>query len=82
MPRWGKDLLTVAEIPRPALVELLRVAELLKRERRLGRQHPVLAGKTLGLLFEKPSTRTLVSFEAGMNQHGHTGTGAFEGEFA
>ncbi len=67
---WGKDLLTVAAMPRRAVLELLRVAERLKRERRQRRPHPILAGRTLGLLFEKPSTRTRVSFEAGMNQLG------------
>ncbi|MBI4401181.1 MAG: ornithine carbamoyltransferase [Nitrospirae bacterium] len=67
---FGKDLLTVGEIPRSQVVRLLRVAEELKSMRRRGVRHQRLVGTTLGLLFEKPSTRTRVSFEAGINQLG------------
>jgi ornithine carbamoyltransferase len=49
---------------------LLSSAILLKDKLRRGVPHPLLAGKTLGLLFQKPSTRTRVSFEAGMNHLG------------
>ncbi len=49
---------------------LLTSAVLLKEKQRRGIPHPLLSGKTLGLLFQKPSTRTRVSFEAGMNQLG------------
>jgi len=66
----GKDLLTVGAIPRGQIARLLQVAESLKAKRRRGVPHDYLAGATLGLLFEKPSTRTRVSFEAGMNQLG------------
>jgi ornithine carbamoyltransferase len=66
----GKDLLTVGAIPRGQIARLLQVAESLKAKRRRGIPHDYLAGATLGLLFEKPSTRTRVSFEAGMNQLG------------
>jgi ornithine carbamoyltransferase len=66
----GKDLLTVSAIPRPAIVRLLESARTLKELRRKGARYEPLAGMTLGLLFEKPSTRTRVSFEAGMRQLG------------
>ncbi len=69
-PTLGKDLLTIAGIPRGEIRELLRSAAALKRQQRRGLPHRYLAGKTLGLLFEKPSTRTRVSFEAGMTQLG------------
>lgn len=49
---------------------LLTLAARLKEKQRRGISHPLLQGKTLGLLFQKPSTRTRVSFEAGMNQLG------------
>jgi len=58
---------------------LARTAEL-KRMQRQGEAHPVLAGKTLGMIFDKASTRTRVSFEVGMFQLGghalflHSGT--------
>jgi ornithine carbamoyltransferase len=46
------------------------LASLLKAKQQGGTSHRLLQGKTLGLLFQKPSTRTRVSFEAGMNQLG------------
>ena len=52
--------------PSQAEVErLLTLASELKDKQRRGIQHDLLKGKTLGLLFQKPSTRTRVSFEAG-----------------
>src|ERR1051325_3416325 len=67
---FGKDLLTVADIPRPEVERLLRLAADLKGTLRRGAGYRPLVGKTLGMLFEKPSTRTRVSFEAGINQLG------------
>jgi len=63
-------LLDVAAMPRQQIEDLLRSARSLKAKHRRGAPHRVLPGKTLGLLFQKPSTRTRVSFEAGMNQLG------------
>ncbi len=66
----GKDLLAVHDIPRSQIAHLIRLADKFKAMRRCGVPHQRLVGATLGLLFEKPSTRTRVSFEAGMNQLG------------
>src|SRR5574341_2443445 len=66
----GKDLLTVQELPRAQIAHMIRLAEKFKSMRRCGVPHQRLVGATLGLVFEKPSTRTRVSFEAGMNQLG------------
>jgi ornithine carbamoyltransferase len=63
-------LLHVSLIPRRDIDVLLRLSIELKRTHRRGRTPRLLAGKMLGLLFQKPSTRTRVSFEAGMNQLG------------
>lgn len=68
--QFGKDLLTVHSIPGPNILRLLSLAADVKAMRRAGRRYQPLVGTTLGLLFEKPSTRTRVSFEAGMNQLG------------
>jgi len=65
-----KDLLTVADIPRKKVQDLIALAKKLKTTHGKGRPAFPLRGKTLGLIFEKPSTRTRVSFEAGMNQLG------------
>lgn len=67
---YAKDLLDVTTMPRQQVLDLLRLATSLKKKQRQGIPHRLLKGKTLGLLFQKPSTRTRVSFEAGMNQLG------------
>jgi ornithine carbamoyltransferase len=66
----GKDFLELISIPREELTGLLRLAADLKRKQRRGIVQHHLQGKMLGLVFQKPSTRTRVSFEAGMNQLG------------
>ena len=66
----GKDLLAVSAISPQAIARLLESARKLKALRRRGAHYQPLGGMTLGLLFEKPSTRTRVSFETGMHQLG------------
>ena len=66
----GKDLLTLETIPRKHMFRLLQIAQELKANPQPERSSQLLKGLTLGLIFEKPSTRTRVSFEAGMNQLG------------
>jgi ornithine carbamoyltransferase len=52
------------------IIEILNLADQLKYEQKHGIPHAILKGKTLGMIFEKASTRTRVSFEAGMYQLG------------
>ncbi|NLM52929.1 MAG: ornithine carbamoyltransferase [Firmicutes bacterium] len=66
----GRDFLTVNDFSRDELYEILHFALQLKAERKEGKSHPLLAGKTLGMIFRKASTRTRVSFEVGMYQLG------------
>lgn len=61
-----RDLLTILDLSAEEIEILLEHAAALKARRRQGRLRPTLAGKTLGLLFDKPSTRTRVSFEVAM----------------
>src|SRR6476661_183601 len=68
--RLAKDLLDVAAVSKGEVERLLTLAAALKKKQRRGIAHALLKGKTLGLLFQKPSTRTRVSFEAGMHQLG------------
>ncbi|MFQ5895164.1 MAG: ornithine carbamoyltransferase [Nitrospinota bacterium] len=65
-----RDFLSITDLSREELLRLLDRAEELKRLHREGRSPQTLAGKTLAMIFEKPSTRTRVSFEAGMFQLG------------
>lgn len=67
-----RDLLTILDLTREEIETLLARARELKAWRRQGRSHTPLLGKTLALIFDKPSTRTRVSFEAGMAQLGGT----------
>ena len=65
----GRNLLRIADLSPEEIVTILSVADGLKRSRAADHL-PLLRGKTLGMLFEKPSLRTRVSFEVGMTQLG------------
>ena len=68
-----KDLLTGDEISSKEFLELIDFSIKLKEENKTVKGKQLLENKTLAMLFEKPSTRTRVSFEAGMKQlGGHT----------
>lgn len=61
-----KHLLKLADLTADEITELLNIADQLKYEKKNGVPHPLLKGKTLGMIFSKSSTRTRVSFEVGM----------------
>jgi ornithine carbamoyltransferase len=61
-----KDFLTIADVSSEELWDLLRLARSLKAEWQAGGNEPILQGKVLGMIFQKPSLRTRVSFEVGM----------------
>jgi ornithine carbamoyltransferase len=65
-----KDFLTLLDAEPAEIEEILDEAERLKALRAEGTPHPLLAGKSLAMIFEKASTRTRVSFEAGMHDLG------------
>ena len=65
-----KDLLSFAGMQPPDFEEILRRTARLKKMLKEGRKHASLAGKTLGMIFDKSSTRTRISFEVGMYQLG------------
>ncbi len=67
-----KDFLTLADYDRHTIETLLDKADSLKQETRNRIPHPHLAGRSLGMIFSKSSTRTRVSFEVGMYQLGGT----------
>jgi ornithine carbamoyltransferase len=66
----GRSFVSMHDWTSPEIATLLRVAARLKDERNAGVPHPVLAGKSLAMIFQKTSTRTRVSFEVGMRQLG------------
>lgn len=61
-----KHLLKLMDLSQKEITEILNLADQLKYEKKNGIKHHILEGKTLGLIFEKSSTRTRVSFEVGM----------------
>ncbi|WP_432775351.1 ornithine carbamoyltransferase [Brevibacillus gelatini] len=69
----GKDFLRVDEFNGDELMELLHLAAHIKQLQKLGQPFQPLQGKTLGMIFDKASTRTRVSFEVGMHQLGGLG---------
>ena len=64
-----KDLLTLAELTPKEFIQLIDYSIILKKELKNGNK-PLLKNKTLTMIFQKPSTRTRVSFETGMYQLG------------
>lgn len=66
----GKDLLALYALTKEEIMQILSYAAGLKIKQKRGVSHPVLEGKTLGMIFTKSSTRTRVSFEVGMYQLG------------
>ena len=67
-----KHLLKLMDLSEKEIIEILNTADQLKYEKKNGIKHHILAGKTLGMIFEKSSTRTRVSFEVGMYDLGGT----------
>ena len=69
----GRSFTRVADWSREELVQVLDLADDLKRRRQAREEHHLLPGRTLGMIFQKPSTRTRVSFEVGIYELGGTG---------
>ena len=67
-----KHLLKMLDLSKEEIFDLLNLADQLKYEKKYGIPHRHLEGKTLGMIFQKASTRTRVSFEVGMYQLGGT----------
>ncbi len=65
-----KHLLKMLDLSTDEILDILNLADQLKYELKHGIPHPHLKGKTLGMIFQKASTRTRVSFETGMYQLG------------
>ncbi len=61
-----KHLLKLMDLTKEEITEILNLADQLKYEKKNGIEHHILKGKTLGMIFQKSSTRTRVSFEVGM----------------
>ncbi|MBN2372884.1 ornithine carbamoyltransferase [bacterium] len=65
-----KDLLAILDLTKEDILAILNRAGELKADLRAGRCHLTLKGKTMAMIFKKPSTRTRVSFQTGMFQMG------------
>ncbi|MBP2631993.1 MAG: ornithine carbamoyltransferase [Firmicutes bacterium] len=66
----GRDLLSIHDLTTEEVYKILDLAKDLKAKQKAGIEHHLLKGKTLGMIFQKSSTRTRVSFEVGMFQLG------------
>ena len=65
-----KHLLTLEQLSQEEIIDILNLADQLKWQRKNGIEHHLLKGKSLGMIFQKSSTRTRVSFEVGMYELG------------
>jgi len=68
-----KHLLKLEDLSKNEILEILNIADQLKYERKHGIEHHILKGKKLGMIFQKSSTRTRVSFEVGIYELGGYG---------
>lgn len=66
----GRHILTDTDLSPEEIHEVIDTAAKLKRMHKAGQQHQYLSGKSIGMIFQMPSTRTRVSLEAGMAQLG------------
>lgn len=66
----GRDFISLHDYSREEIYTILEVGQELKNKQKNGIPYPVLAGKTLGMIFQKSSTRTRVAFEVGIYQLG------------
>lgn len=69
----GKSLISIHDLSHEEIWQIFELARTLKMQRLIGQQHHLLAGKKLGMIFSKPSTRTRVSFEVGIYELGGIG---------
>lgn len=69
----GRDFICMADYTQEEIYQIFEVAQSLKEKQRRREPHPLLAGKTMGMIFTKSSTRTRVSFEVGIYQLGGYG---------
>ena len=69
----GKSFLSIHDFTTEQVMRVMDLAALLKAEQKAGVPHPILKGKTLGMIFLKPSTRTRISFEVAIWQLGGYG---------
>lgn len=69
----GKSLVSINDLSVEEVYQILELAKLLKYKVLTGEPHRILEGKTLGMIFSKPSTRTRISFEVGIYQLGGIG---------
>ena len=69
----GKSFLSIHDFTTEQVMRVMDLAALLKAEQKAGVPHPILKGKTLGMIFLKPSTRTRISFEVAICQLGGYG---------
>ena len=68
-----KDLASLFDVSQEEIYTIFNLTESLKIDNLSNKAHHLLKGKTLGMIFQKPSTRTRVSFEVGIYQLGGTG---------
>ena len=66
----GKNLISINDLSKEEVAQILETAEIMKLRHYSHEEQPLLKGKVLGMIFQKPSLRTRVSFEAGMFQLG------------